>query len=234
MEPDTVAYNATIAACAKGGANYTQTALQLFGEMKEFGVEPNVITYNALISACGKGGGKYVDIALQHFDEMKSLGIDSGAQLIDSNKIIYTTITKACFDNERYPEAIANAKEAASKGFFALLDAKGKEWDLHTMREAEACMLVASALISSVELKSFRDICVITGRGNQSCEGPVLQANVPAFLKDLARLELSQDTKRLRDGNVNDGAFIITKESLQKWVNSDDFTRFKALMTERI
>ena len=223
--PDVITYSAAISACEKGGAGYTKTALQLFDEMKENGVNPNNITYNALISACGRGGTENVDIALRHFDEMQKLGIHP-------DKITYTAITKACYDNQIYPEAMETTKEAVSKGLVPTLGTNAKEWDLHEMREAQACMLVADALISSVKSASFRDILLITGRGKQSRSlrnaDAVLQVKVPAFLKDLAGLELAE---HIQGGKVNEGAFGITKKALQKWAKSDDFIPFQALMT---
>lgn len=144
----------------------------------------------------------------------------------------YTAVTKSCFDNERYPDAVEKAKEAVSGGFVVPLDASAKEWDLHNMREAQACMLLADALISSIESASFRDVRVITGRGKKSRSlrnaDPVLQVKIPAFLKDLVGVEL---TEHIQGGKLNEGAFVITKKALQKWAKSEAFTRFQTLMT---
>ena len=223
--PTVVTYSATISACEKGGAEYTDTALALFDEMKAHGIMPDVVVFNAVISACGKGGGKYVEVAMRHFNEINTLGMEP-------SDITYTAITKTCYDNQRYPEALKKVKEAVSTGFLSPLEAESKEWDLHGMSEAEACILLASALLSSVDTKSFRGILVITGKDKKSLElrgeGPVLQLKVPAFLRDAAGLELSEHVKR---GEVNEGAFVITKKALKKWAKSDDYIRFRALMT---
>ena len=45
----------------------------------------------------------------------------------------------------------------------------------------------------------------------------------------MAGLELSEHINK--KGDVNEGAFVITKEALQKWAKSDDFDRFRAIMT---
>ena len=49
-------------------------ALQLFQEMRTYGIEPNIISYNATISACEKGvqWGK----AIHLFKDMEINGID--------------------------------------------------------------------------------------------------------------------------------------------------------------
>ena len=118
-------------------------------------------------------------------------------------------------------------------GFLPPLEATAMEWDLHGLHEASACMLLADVLISSVDAKYFRDILVITGKGKTSLvlrgEGPVLQVKVPTFIRDLAGLELSEHVNE--NGDVNEGAFVITKKALQKWAESDDFDRFRAMMT---
>ena len=226
IEPDVITFAAAISACEKGGAEYTDTALSLFEEMCNREIWPDVITYSATISACEKGGADYTDTALRLFGEMKEFGIDA-------NEITYTAITKSCFDNERYPEAVEKAKEAVSGGFFVPLDASAKEWDLHEMIEAQACMLLADALITLVESASFREILIITGRGKQSKSlrnaDAVLQVKVPAFLKDLAGLELAE---HIKNGKLNKGAFVIAKKDLQKWAKSDDFANFQAFMTD--
>lgn len=222
IAPDVVVYSAVISACEKGGSDYTQTALDLFDELQEKKITPDQIIYNALISACGKGGDKYVDVALRCFNDMKRLGIDS-------DESTYTAITKTCYDNKRYPEALEKAKEAITGGFLPPLKTDEKEWDLHNMTEAPACMLLADALITFVHAASFMEIQVITGKGKNSPEGPVLQAKVPAFLRDVAGLELTEHINER--GEVNEGRFVITKKALKKWAESDDFNRFWALMT---
>ena len=222
VEPSVITYSAAISACEKGGADYTQTALGLFDELQEKKITPDEIVFGALISACGKGGDKYVDIALQKFDKMKSLGIEP-------NDITYTAITKTCYDNSRYPEALEKVQECLSVGMLSSLEADSEKWDLHHMREATACTLLADALITFVHAASFRKIQVITGKGNNSPEGPVLQVKVPAFLRDVAGLELTEHINK--NGEVNEGAFFITKNALKKWAKSDDFNRFRALMT---
>ena len=222
VEPTVITYNATISACVKGGADYTKTALNLFEELREKKITPTLITFSSLISACGKGGGQYVDVALRLFNEMKRIGIDP-------DEIMYSAITKTCYANKRYPEAIEKVKEAVSVGMLSSFEDDSEKWDLHHMREATACMLLANALITSVHAASLRKIQIITGKGKNSPEGPVLQAKVPAFIRDVAGLELTEHI--IEKGEVNEGRFVITKKVLKKWAKSDDFDRFRALMT---
>ena len=93
-------------------------------------------------------------------------------------------------------------------------------------------MLLADALIASVESESFRNILLITGRGKTSRSlrnaDPVLQVKIPAFLEELAGLEL---TEHIKHGKLNEGAFVITKNALEKWANTEAFTHFQSLMT---
>ena len=222
VKPNVVVYSAVISACEKGGANYTQMALTLFDELQEKKISPDQITFSALISACGKGGANYADEALRRFDEMKKF-------CLEPNRITYTAIIKACYDNKRYPEALGKVQEGVLVGMLSSLEADSEEWDLHGLGEAEACMLLADVLLTSVHAASSRKVQIITGKGKNSPEGPVLQARVPEFLRDVAGLELSEHINE--NGKVNEGAFIITKKALQKWTKSDDFDRFRARMT---
>ena len=220
--PTVITYGATISACEKGGAKYTDKALALFEELEDFSLEPEIVTYNALIRACGVGGTKYVDFSLTKFEEMKW-------QNIEPDEICFSSLIKACYDNKRYPEALEKAKEAASMSFLSALEAESNKWDLHGLSEAEACMLLASALILSVDTKAFRKILVITGKGKNSEDGPVLQEKVPVFLRDVAGLGLTEFISK--NGKVNEGRFVITKKALQKWAKSDDYKHFRGLMT---
>ena len=198
-----------------------RSRLVLFDELQEEKITPNEITFGALISACGKGGDNYVDVALRRFNEMKQLGIEPNET--------YRVVTKTCYDNKRYPEALEKVKEAVSLGLILPLEAASEEWDLHLVREAEARMLLADALITSVHAASFREIRIITGKGKNSSEGPVLQMKVPAYIRDVAGLELTEHINE--NGDLNEGAFVITKKALQKWAKSDDFGRSRAIMT---
>ncbi|TFJ80571.1 hypothetical protein NSK_007998 [Nannochloropsis salina CCMP1776] len=55
VTPDAVAYAAAIEACARGGPNagWGETALRLFEEMQERGMEAPAQVYRALVQACG-------------------------------------------------------------------------------------------------------------------------------------------------------------------------------------
>jgi DNA-nicking Smr family endonuclease len=63
---------------------------------------------------------------------------------------------------------------------------------------------------------AFRDIGIITGKGNRSGpEGPVLQAKIPQFLQTKLGLETTP-------GKGNTGIFLVTKASLQAWAYEHD------------
>ena len=82
-------------------------------------------------------------------------------------------------------------------------------------------MLIADALMEMVQLelfksKSFRTVTIITGKGlGSGSEGPVLQAQVPLFLKH----NFGPDISPVRG---NDGRFRITKKALEQWVAADE------------
>jgi len=177
------------------------------------------------MSACEKGGADYTTTALGLFDELRG-------KKISPTVITFTSIIKTCFDNERYPEAMEKSREAVSKGVLSPLKSDAKVWDLHDLQEATACMLLADALLSCVESsKDFKAVRVVTGKGKHSTEDPVLIEKVPAFLRYLADLQLSEHVNER--GKVNKGAFVITKKAFEKWAKSEAFTRFHALMTNK-
>lgn len=54
LPPDVYSYTSVIDACAKAGE--LERALEVFEEMRRFGVSPSLVTFNTLISACGARG----------------------------------------------------------------------------------------------------------------------------------------------------------------------------------
>ena len=87
-------------------------------------------------------------------------------------------------------------------------------WDLHELTEATACILLADALLSLVALDATKTSLIDTGKGSKDTStGSALRVKVPAFLNDVAGLETTAI-------EGNDGKFLITAASLEKWVAS--------------
>ena len=225
IRSDVTSYNSAIAACGEGGANYADIALSLLTEMKEEGIQPNVISYTSTISACEKGGDKYTDTALSLFNKMQEAGLKPDG-------VTYSAITKACFNSKHYSEALLKTREAAD------LDIKMKKnrplrigvstenglptWELHALPEAIACMLLSEALLNLVASNAgptlyFQDITINTGKGQ------VLRERVPAFLSDIAGLDITAI-------EGNEGRFLIRASSLEKWVESGAYDTFRYLL----
>ena len=104
------------------------------------------------------------------------------------------------------------------------------KWDLHELIEAMACMLISDALLSFGHLsndgtsRNSQDIIVVTGKGlnTEDPNGPVLRGKVPAFLNEIAGLETTAV-------EGNEGRFLLTAASLEKWVASGAYDRFRSL-----
>ena len=237
IQPDVYSYSSAISACEKGGAKYTDTALSLFNEMKAEGIQPDDYSYSSAISACEKGGAKYTDTALSLFNEMKEAGVKPDG-------VTYRAITKACFESSRYFEALKKSREAADLGkrvsgrsTSMCIDMSTEndraKWDLHDLTEATACMLLSDALLNLVANKdgpepNFHDIIVVTGKGlnTEGPDGPVLLEKVPAFLNNVAGLEITPV-------EGNEGRFLITAISLEEWVVSGTYDKFQSLIQDR-
>ena len=227
ISPNVRSYSAAISACEKG--RKADIALSLLAQMKKEGVQPNVVAYSSTISACEKGGTKYTDTALSLFTEMKNAGVNP-------NDVTYTAITQACVDSNRYLEALELAREAKGKGICRIkisMENGLPKWDLHDLSEAMACMLLADALQSLVHSSNegtspdYQDIIIVTGKGLNTWDpnGPVLRAKVPAFLNDVAGLETTAI-------EGNGGRFLITAASLEKWVASGAYEKFRGIFQE--
>eukprot|EP01134_Creolimax_fragrantissima_P006277 CFRG6277T1 len=83
IRPDTVTYNSSISACAKGG--HWERALELLKEMEIIGIPRNIRTYRTAISACEKAG---------QWDSAHSLmrvlnGVDGSLNTIINNTNIF-------------------------------------------------------------------------------------------------------------------------------------------------
>jgi len=224
VHPNEECYSSAISACEKGGQ--ADVALSLLREMEEEGIQADVTSYSSAISACEKGGDKYTDSALSLFVEMKEARVNP-------DDVTYTAITQACFHSKRYCEALKLAREAVDGDIWLIklfMENGSPNWDLHGLREAMACMLLADALFSFVRTgngdtpQNFQDVVVVTGKGLNTVDlsGAVLREKVPAFLNEIAGLETTAI-----DGN--EGRFLITAASLGKWVASGAFEEFKGL-----
>ena len=96
-------------------------------------------------------------------------------------------------------------------------------------------MLLADALQSLIlssngeASPSYQDIIVVTGKGLRTIESkePVLREKVPAFLNDVAGLETTAIER-------NKGRFLITAASLEEWVTSGAYQKFKGLFHSKI
>jgi len=155
--------------------------------------------------------------------EMQSRGTEP-------TEVTYSAAITACFNRGRYREACDLFEGAQRKGHYPNFALQATaEWDLHGFDLPESCMLLAQALISamqskSYELPSFGDIVVITGKGHGSGpEGPVLQKYVPRFLRDCSGPEITRI-------EGNDGAFAISHESLRDWYDSSRWKVFRSIV----
>jgi pentatricopeptide repeat protein len=230
IQPNDYSYNSVISACEKG--RQPDIALSLLAQMKVECIRPNDYSYNSAITACEKGGAKYTDTALALFHEMKKARINP-------NDVTYRAITQACFDSKRYPEALELAREASGLSLkerplrINVSSENGQlKWDLARLSEATACMLLTDALLSFVasskggKTPSYQDIIVVTGKelmaGPKNPTASALKVKVPAFLNDIAGLETTAI-------EGNEGRFLITAASLEEWVASGAFEKFKGL-----
>ena len=92
-------------------------------------------------------------------------------------------------------------------------------------------MLLADALQSLVHSSNegtspdYQDIIIVTGKGLNTWDpnGPVLRAKVPAFLNDVAGLETTAI-------EGNEGRFLITATSLEEWVATGAYKKFKSML----
>ncbi|KAM3571742.1 hypothetical protein VYU27_006221 [Nannochloropsis oceanica] len=97
VRPDAVAYAAAIEACARGGvgAGWGQTALGLYEEMKEEGIEAPPQVYRALVQACGNDvvpvGEEDEEEGKERKGEHKTISINRGR--IDRNPKSASTLS---------------------------------------------------------------------------------------------------------------------------------------------
>mmetsp|Transcript_22492 Transcript_22492/g.46687 ORF Transcript_22492/g.46687 Transcript_22492/m.46687 type:complete len:165 (-) Transcript_22492:1882-2376(-) len=152
---------------------------------------------------------------------------------LEPNVVTYNAAIKVCFDAGMYADALEKTREAVSKELFPsfrLVSSGVPKWDLHGLSEATSCMLLADAFLSIIDFSgkhespSFKDIIVVTGKGlnTDGPDGPVLRERVPKFLHEVAGLVTSPV-------EGNEGRFIITAESLQRWASSTKYGHFKIL-----
>ncbi len=72
LEPDIIAYNATLAACADAADHVS--ALALLDQMRHLAVRPDLRSYTAAINACARGNQH--DRAFELFSEMRAAGCE--------------------------------------------------------------------------------------------------------------------------------------------------------------
>ena len=124
-------------------------ALQLFQEMRTYGIEPNIISYNATISACEKG---------VQWDKAMNLFKDMQINSIDPNIISYSETIGACFNSCKYKEAFKQLQEGQSNGHFPKVSKQiSSTWDLHVLSLPVSCIILYKAFQVLVEqnLRTF-------------------------------------------------------------------------------
>ena len=222
--PDVISYNSAISACEKG--KQWEKAVALLQEMTDSGIMPDLISYSSAISACEKG--KQWEKALDLLQEMMNRGFKPDA-------IIYNSTIEACSIPGKYLNALSLVRQARKSGtcpIFATRDSP--VWDLHERALFVGCMLIANLLlevlkqeVSSQEV-SFETSVVVTGKGLRSgTEGFHLRTIVSNFLCKTFGLEISRSEK-------NEGAFLLTHLSLQKWVDSDAVEKLESRFTREV
>lgn len=224
IRPNEYSYSAAISACEKG--DQWEKAMELLEEMQVDDIKSNDICYHAAITACGKGG--QWEKAIELFEEMQN------KHHIVPDLISYRTIIKACFDCSKFPQASIMLQQAQKRNVLpTFLRQKSNKWDLHDMTISVSCMLLSDALLKLTlagnrNKPQHNDIIVVTGQGHGSgVDGPVLQKEVPDFLK-------KQGGPAITPMKNNPGCFMITKVSLEKWMKSKDFERFKKILSDHV
>jgi pentatricopeptide repeat protein len=175
--------------------------------MEERGIQPNVISYSAAISACEKG--RQYQKALDLLSKMEERGI----QL---NVISYSAAIECLFAAGKFGRALSIVQSGQKAGHYPHFGISDLKWDLHGLTLAVACMLLVNSLMLLVLLGDdvSKDILIVTGQGHGSGEvRPVLQSEVPRFLRDRLGLEPSPVV-----GNA--GRFVIKQAVLREWKRS--------------
>jgi pentatricopeptide repeat domain-containing protein 1 len=203
VKPSVITFSAAISACEKGGK--WEKALELFHWMKNHGVKPNEITFSAAISACEKGG--QWKKALELFHSMKDHGVRP-------NVITFSACIEALHAASRFEEAVDFMTIARSQGFYSSAWRSASKVDLHDCSVAVAQTIMRLFLS---ELKSGNrspiEVVIITGRGIGSGEkGAVLPQEVRSFL-------IENDGPKSTEVPRNPGCFVLTKESILKWLD---------------
>ena len=185
--------------------------------MMDRGIEPNVISYNSAISACEKG--KQWEEALRLLQEMTDRGIEP-------DMFSYKSTIEACFIPGKYLNALSLVRQARKSGIFPIFATRNAPvWDLRGCVLSVGCMLIADSLLevlkqeaTSQEL-SFEPIVVVTGKD--------LRFGVPHFLRKTSGPDISPKEK-------NEAAFLLTRMSFRKWMDSDAVQNFKSRFTREV
>lgn len=213
LKPTVVTYGAVLSSLRR---NWPRS-LELLSLMEEVhNVSPNAFCFNAVLSSL-ENGRRWKE-ALVLLESMKERDIVADIQS-------YNAALGACFYSKRYPESSKLVHQLQIKELcpFLPMDLEGHlEWDLHGLRLATACTLLASAIVrladrltSNPGVEDDSAITIITGRGlntkNKIQNQPILQTRIPIFLSQTLRFE------NINPLPFNPGAFSVSKQSIREW-----------------
>ena len=168
------------------------------------------------------GNKSHISSAVQLFGRLKKeRGMKADRMLLD-------TMLHILWSNEVFEDSINLTREAISIGMyraFPLLVQNLQIWDLHGYRVMDACLLLAEAFDRAAALASqgvSPDIVIVTGKGINSPNAPVLRSKIPHFLREVIGLKVT----RLRD---NEGRLLVAGNALQEWASGSRYKQFQVL-----
>ena len=168
------------------------------------------------------GNKSHIDTAVQLFSRLKKeRGMKADRMLLD-------TMLHICWSKKVWTHSINLTREAITIGMyrpFPLGTQNLQIWDLHGYREMDACLLLAEAFDRAAALASqgvSRDIVIVTGKGINSPNVPVLRQKIPPFLRDAIGLKVT----RLK---ANKGRVLVAGNTLQEWAPGSRYKQFQAL-----
>lgn len=166
------------------------------------------------------GNKSHINAAVQLFGRLKKeRGMKADRMLLD-------TMLHVLWSNHVFNGSINLIREAISIGMyrpFPLGTQSLQIWDLHGYRVMDACLLLAEAFDRAAALASqgvSRDIVIVTGKGINSPNAPVLRQKIPQFLREVIRLKVT----RLRD---NEGRLLVAGNALQEWASGSRYKQFQ-------
>ena len=168
------------------------------------------------------GNKSHINAAVQLFGRLKKeRGMKADRMLLD-------TMLHICWSKKVWTHSINLTREAITIGMyrpFPLGTQNLQIWDLHGYREMDACLLLAEAFDRAAALASqgvSRDIVIVTGKGINSPNAPVLRQKIPPFLRDAIWLKVT----RLK---ANKGRVLVAGNTLQEWASGSRYKQFQAL-----